>query len=92
MINKDDLLVDIFNLDKECQKQASLYYSIAEGLSAKRKERDQQELRVKITIAETDSGVRATFLTPEGKKPTEDAIKNKVALNHQLFIQIFPNN
>ena len=79
---RDDLRINKFKLEEECEKQPSLYGYWANELSDIRAEKDQAEDKLDLLEANVELNYRTN--PPEGMKVTEATIKSMVESNAEI--------
>jgi len=77
--HKNDLAIDEFNLDRECVRQAELYYAAAVELATARKEWEYLKIALSVVEAERANHYRDTL-----EKPTVAAVEAAVAQDKQV--------
>jgi len=83
---KDDVKINKFRLDDECQEHASLYYYYAEQLADAKKERDTAKANFKETTARTELNYRADRPGYElDCKKTESSISAAVEIHKDVI-------
>ncbi len=71
---KDDVNVNRFRLDEECEKQAAIYHNYAEALADARTATDAAKDLLSLDLAEEEIRIRAEF-EANGTKATEASVK-----------------
>jgi hypothetical protein len=74
----DDVRINKYKLDEECEKQSSLYYYWAEKNAEAKKILSQSQDLLKYTLAETETNIRKNWDDTKDGKQTEGSIKAKV--------------
>jgi hypothetical protein len=77
----DDVRINKYKLDEECEKHSSLYYYWAEKNADAKKILSQSEDLLKYTLAETEITLRKNWDDSKDGKQTENGIKAKLE-NH----------
>ena len=84
---RDDLNINRFKLEDECEKQPSLYGYWADLLSDARARKDAEEDRLDLISAEIELQYRSMDTLPGKIKSTEAAIKACMSGNEKLETQ-----
>lgn len=71
---KDDVLINRFRLDEECEKHAGIYHNWAEQLANAKDDVNTADDKLKFTLAERELIIRKKLET-EGTKTTEGMVK-----------------
>ena len=74
---EDDVLLNKFKIDEECEKQSSLYYYWANKLADAKSELDKAEDQLKLGMAENELSIREKWDDSWGKI-TEAAVKARL--------------
>lgn len=74
----DDVRINKYKLDEECEKHSSSYYYWAEKNAEAKKVLSQSQDLLKYTLAEVEMGIRKTWDDTKDGKQTEPAIKAKL--------------
>jgi hypothetical protein len=75
---KEALSIDKFRLDRECERQASLYAMYAKDAAEKELDRDKKRAQLDLVEAELDTDIRKDPSKYGVVKPTENAVKQAV--------------
>lgn len=76
----EDLQINKYKLDAECENQANLYGRYAVEYAEAQAEQDKAENSLKLTMAEVDLSIREN----SDKKPTESAINSMVLMSEEV--------
>jgi hypothetical protein len=78
----EDVKINKYHLEEECEKHAGLYFYWAEKLALARNELNAAEDKMKLTMAELDQAVRRDWDDSNQGKMTETGVKAKVDMHH----------
>ncbi len=81
---KDDVKVNRFRLDEECEKHAGLYHGWAEQLADAKDAVNTADDRLKFILAERELIIRKN-LEIEGAKTTEGMVKAKLETDQEVL-------
>jgi len=79
---KNDVRIDRFKLEEECEKQASLYHHWADGYATAKALTDNLRVKEKFIRAKTAKVFREN--PPDGKKLTEAGVQEQVEVHEDI--------
>ena len=82
---ENDLKINKFKLDVECEQHAGLYYSYAKQLADAKAEADSAKDRLSLTIADRDAFIRSNWDDEINGKLTEKSVASAVDKDEQVL-------